>query len=119
MSFSEWINEKKVTTIVHSDIDRWLKSVDGLARDLQDLKKAKDKSQAKLDQIKKKYVPDIEKDDNKVANDQKEKEDEVKELEVKELELDKEKNEKPIILPRNSKTDRNIKRKVADDPIEK
>ena len=119
MSFSEWINfnEKKVTTIVHSDIDRWLKSVDGLARDLQDLKKAKDKSQAKLDQIKKKYVPD----DNKVANDQKEKdaEDEVKELEVKELELDKEKNEKPIILPRNSKTDRNIKRKVADDPIEK
>lgn len=117
MSFSEWINfnEKKVTTIVRSDIDRWLKSVDGLARDLQDLKKAKDKSQARLDQIKKKYIPDIEKDDNKVTNDKKEKD---AENEVKELELDKEKNEKPIILPRNTKTDRNIKRKVAD-PIEK
>ena len=117
MSFSEWINfnEKKVTTIVRSDIDRWLKSVDGLARDLQDLKKAKDKSQARLDQIKKKYIPDIEKDDNKVTNDKKEKD---AENVVKELELDKEKNEKPIILPRKTKTDRNIKRKVAD-PIEK
>lgn len=66
MNFNDWIEineikapkKPKISVIAHSDIDRWLKSVDGFARDLQDLKKAKEKSQAKLDQIGKKYKPE-------------------------------------------------------------
>jgi hypothetical protein len=70
MEFLEWMlnldevkalahpKKAKIAPVAHTDIDRWLKSVDGLARDLQDLKKAKGKSQDKLDQIKKKYTPE-------------------------------------------------------------
>lgn len=66
MNFIDWIEineikapkKAKISVVAHSDIDRWLKSVDGFARDLQDLKKAKEKSQAKLDQIKKKFDPE-------------------------------------------------------------
>lgn len=62
MHFSEWfrfdeLKKIKPAAIKHVDIDRWLKSVDGLARDLQDLKKAKEKSQVKLAQVKKKFEP--------------------------------------------------------------
>lgn len=65
-TFSEWAKleetkgpkkKAKITPVAHTDIDRWLKSVDGLAKDLISLKKAKEKSQVKLDQIKKKYEP--------------------------------------------------------------
>lgn len=69
MSFLEWINrkgdilieapirlkKKKVTAISHSDIDRWLKSVDGLAKDLKALQKAKEKAQLKISKIGQKY----------------------------------------------------------------
>lgn len=65
ITFSEWAKleetktakKAKIAPVAHTDIDRWLKSVDGLAKDLMSLKQAKDKSQTKLDQIKKKYEP--------------------------------------------------------------
>jgi hypothetical protein len=44
--------------ITHDDIDRWLKSVDGLAKDLKDLKDAKEKAKKKMVEIGKKYKPE-------------------------------------------------------------
>lgn len=41
----------KVPVVVHGDIDVWLKAVDGLAQDLQDLKSAKEKAKKKMDDI--------------------------------------------------------------------
>lgn len=78
MNFCNWIElneiktpkKSKTSVVTHTDIDRWLKSVDGFAKDLQDLKRAKEKSQSKLDQIKKKYVPEKEKDQKPVEKDQ-------------------------------------------------
>lgn len=52
MNFSDLLNEsKKSASVAHSDIDRWLKSVDGLAKDLNALKDAKAKAKGKMDQI--------------------------------------------------------------------
>lgn len=60
--FSTWITERilgevrrapkpeKIST-VHNDIDRWLKSVDNLAKDLQALQAAKKKSTEKISKI--------------------------------------------------------------------
>lgn len=77
MKFCDWveINEApkkaKISVVAHTDIDRWLKSVDGFAKDLQALKAAKEKSQAKLDQIKKKYKPEPSEKDKSLEKDQK------------------------------------------------
>jgi len=43
--------KKKISSVAHTDIDRWLKSVDGLAKDLSALKDAKDKAKGKMDKI--------------------------------------------------------------------
>lgn len=61
MKFSEWLLEskalpnlmhkKKIASVAHADIDRWLKSVDGLAKDLATLKNAKEKAKDKITQI--------------------------------------------------------------------
>lgn len=43
--------KNKTASIAHKDIDRWLKSVDGLAKDLNALKNAKLKAKGKMDQV--------------------------------------------------------------------
>jgi len=79
--FSEWVLDegrqaglrpKKHAAVPHTDIDRWLKSVDGLAKDLKDLQGAKKKAQDKIDQIGRKYKPEDkpeEKPDEKKPDD--------------------------------------------------
>ena len=57
MNFSDWLNEAKSASVAHTDIDRWLKSVDGLAKDLNALKDAKAKAKGKMDQISGKSKP--------------------------------------------------------------
>lgn len=52
------LKKHKVAAVAHDDIDRWLKSVDGLAKDLSALQAAKDKAKGKMDQIGKKYKPE-------------------------------------------------------------
>ena len=52
---------KKQTPVAHADIDRWLKSVDGLAKDLKDLQAAKTKAKDKMSQIGQKFKPDSDK----------------------------------------------------------
>ena len=54
MSFSKWISESKKSQVtpIHADVDNWLKSVDGLSKDLAILKTAKEKVQEKIKQIK-------------------------------------------------------------------
>lgn len=114
MNFCDWIElnelktpkKAKAALVTHTDIDRWLKSVDGFAKDLQDLKKAKEKSQSKLTQIKKKYDPEkiekpelkpekeVEKSDQRPTEkpeDQKPQEEVPKEATPKEKELPDEK----------------------------
>lgn len=78
-SFLEWTmieakiaSKKKKNSIVHSDIDRWLKSVNDLAQDLKDLQTAKDKSKDKMNQIGKKYKPEEEPKDSKEEPEQEE-----------------------------------------------
>jgi hypothetical protein len=66
MNFFDWLMEvkrvfpvkerpkkRKIASVAHTDIDRWLKSVDGLAKDLEALKSVKDKVKGKMDQISK------------------------------------------------------------------
>lgn len=68
MDFNHWLtNEEKrkiairkplrllgkKVSVAHSDIDLWLKSVDVLAKDLSDLKDAKEKAKAKMNKISK------------------------------------------------------------------
>lgn len=43
--------KKKISSVAHTDIDRWLKSVDGLAKDLSALKDAESKAKGKMNQI--------------------------------------------------------------------
>jgi len=50
--------KSRPTPIAHDDIDRWLKSLDGLAKDLQDLKDAKEKAKKKMVKIGEKYKPE-------------------------------------------------------------
>ena len=50
--------DSKTANVPHTDIDRWLKSVDGLAKELTDLKGAKAKAADKMSKIDKKYNPD-------------------------------------------------------------
>ena len=68
--FSNWLvdldeakvavpRKKKVAAVAHSDIDRWLKSVDGLAKDLKDLQAAKTKAKDKMAKIGKKFKPEV------------------------------------------------------------
>lgn len=50
------IEESKAKTLViDQNIDKWLKSIEGLSKDLEDLEKAKKSVNNKLDQIKDKY----------------------------------------------------------------
>lgn len=55
----------KHAAVPHTDIDRWLKSVDGLAKDLKDLQGAKKKAQDKMNQIGQKYKPEDKPDEKK------------------------------------------------------
>ena len=78
MNFSDWLIDetkkklsvpvrtakKKVSSIAHTDIDRWLKSVDDLAKDLNDLKKSKIKFKSKMDQIGKSKTDEPDTDKN-------------------------------------------------------
>lgn len=73
-SFSEWMTvdeakrivprkvamrpKKQHAAVPHTDIDRWLKSVDGLAKDLKDLQGAKKNAEDKMKQIGQKYKPE-------------------------------------------------------------
>jgi len=43
--------KKKISSVAHTDIDRWLKSVDGLAKDLSALKDAESKAKGKMNKI--------------------------------------------------------------------
>lgn len=75
----EKIDESKILPIAHTDIDRWLKSVDGLAKDLQDLKRAREKAwrQPKKKPLIKNIDKNIDKnkdEKNKDEKDEKEKE---------------------------------------------
>jgi hypothetical protein len=71
--------KKKISSVAHTDIDRWLKSVDGLAKDLNALKDAKLKAKGKMDQIGK---PKSDKPDDKS------------------VEKEKDDNEKPRLEPK-------------------
>lgn len=51
MIFSKWLNEVKKVASIHPDMDKWLLSIDGLAKDLADLEKAKKKAKNKMDLI--------------------------------------------------------------------
>jgi hypothetical protein len=57
--------------ITHDDIDRWLKSLDGLAKDLQDLKDAKEKAKKKMVKIGEKYKPEQKSVDKEKKEDEK------------------------------------------------
>lgn len=63
--------KKKVASIAHTDIDRWLKSVDGLAKDLSALKNAKSKAKEKMDQVGKPTKPDEDKSIEKEKDNEK------------------------------------------------
>jgi hypothetical protein len=77
--------KKKISSVAHTDIDRWLKSVDGLAKDLNALKDAKLKAKGKMDQIGK---PKSDKPDDKP------------------IEKEKDDNEKPGLEPKAAKRPR-------------
>jgi len=114
------VKKAKITMVTHTDIDRWLKSVDGFARDLQDLKKAKEKSQSKLDQIKKKYEPvENQKKELKasaLAPKEKESLDDRKELDRKEL--DRKELIQSIARERASRSGNRGKQKISKNDIE-
>ena len=79
------IEEAKTHPVAHTDIDRWLKSVDGLAKDLKALQAAKEKAKGKMDDIGRKNNPEKkpkEKDDK-----DKDKKDKIPEKPQKQLEL--------------------------------
>jgi hypothetical protein len=117
--FFDWIFEegKKPASIAHADIDRWLKSVDGLAKDLKDLKNAKDKTKGKMDQIGKKFkgnVPDkpIEKSpDKSIDKDKKEKLDKIKEKDIEQKDVDKVKQKEKVKID-----DKSRERKLPEEP---
>ncbi|RTK97701.1 MAG: hypothetical protein EKK64_00365 [Neisseriaceae bacterium] len=46
---------KSKTLVIDQNIDKWLKSIEGLSKDLEDLEKAKKSVNNKLDRIKDKY----------------------------------------------------------------
>jgi hypothetical protein len=57
--------KKKSVVVQHQDIDRWLKSVDDLAKDLKDLQLAKDKAKEKMKLIQNKFNEKDKKQDDK------------------------------------------------------
>ena len=79
------MNEDKKPSILHSDIDSWLKSVDGLAKDLKELAAVKERFKKKMDQIKSKYkVQEKKKPEQKPTDkDQKPEKEKEKEIEPK------------------------------------
>lgn len=119
MKFCDWveINEApkkaKISVVAHTDIDRWLKSVDGFAKDLQALKVAKEKSQAKLDQIKKKYKPEPEEKDQKPLEKPVEK-DQGKPQDQNSDDREKDREEIPVVKP----TEKQLKLKPKESPDE-
>ena len=54
-------NEAKKQSVLHSDIDTWLRSVDALAKDLKELAAVKERFKKKMDQIKSKYKDQVDK----------------------------------------------------------
>ena len=67
------LEEAKTHPVAHTDIDRWLKSVDGLAKDLKALQAAKEKAKGKMTDIGKKYNPEKKPEDKPEDKDVKEK----------------------------------------------
>jgi hypothetical protein len=72
MTFAEWeqqfdegkrlaMRPKKPLAVTHSEIDRWLKSVDGLAKELKDLSVIKKKALEKMNKIPKSKTKEPEK----------------------------------------------------------
>lgn len=103
--FSEWmierIDEAKQrlgsSPAVRTDMDRWLKAVESLAKDLEELKKVKEKSKAKLAQIKK--------GEEKLADIKKKQEEEkAKKPEKKPVELKKPAEDKKAVQDAEVKT---------------
>lgn len=62
---------KKVAAVPHQDIERWLKSVDELSKELKELQLLKTKTKQKIDKISKKdeNKPEKDKDLNKPDKD--------------------------------------------------
>ena len=81
--------EVKTHPVAHTDIDRWLKSVDGLAKDLKALQAAKEKAKGKMDDIGKKNNPSKKPEDKDMKDkDKKDKKDKIPEKQL-ELPFDK------------------------------
>jgi len=113
--------KKKISSVAHADIDRWLKSVDGLAKDLSALKDAKLKAKGKMDQIgkpksdKPEEKPiEKEKDDEKSGLERKAVERPRPEADRKVLSLRSKSDSKPKSEPK-SKPDRQLRRADAED----
>jgi hypothetical protein len=115
MNFSDWLNEaKKSASVAHTDIDRWLKSVDGLAKDLSALKDAKAKAKGKMDQIGK-SKPKPNEDEGEVPK-QPDEDRKILSLRSKPNEKDPEQKEpKPRQLRRPDAEDSTDVKRVIDD----
>ena len=95
------IEESKAKVpVIDQNVDKWLKSIEGLSKDLEDLEKAKKSVRNKLDQIKDKYntnsvkKDDIEKDEkDKKEIDKEEKDSDV----IKKQEVEKNATAKPPV----------------------
>lgn len=101
-------SSKKTAPIAHADVDRWLKSVDGLAKDLTALKDAKLKAKGKMDQIGKSKPEDRVEKDKDVEKDEK----------SGKAERTQPKGDKEILSlpePKITKTDRQSRRADAED----
>jgi hypothetical protein len=64
-------SEAKKISVIHSNIENWLKSVEGLTKDLKDLEAVKAKFKTKMNQIKNKYKSEKQKKDQNPENDEK------------------------------------------------
>jgi hypothetical protein len=105
--------KKKISSVAHTDIDRWLKSVDGLAKDLSALKDAEAKAKGKMNQIGK---PKSDKPEEKPI--EKEKDNEKPGLERKAVERPRPEADRKVLSLR-SKPDSKPEREPKPEPKSK
>ena len=146
-SFSEWMTideakrivsakvavrpKKQHAAVPHTDIDRWLKSVDGLAKDLKDLQGAKKNAEDKMKQIGQKYKPDDadkpEKKPDDKHDDKHDKHDIEKPNDRKPVKRPRPESDREVLSPKDRKREAPLKRDnrpmgrtaddAADEPI--
>ena len=130
MNFSDWLIDetkkklpirtakKKVSSIAHADIDRWLKSVDDLAKDLNDLKKSKIKFKSKMDQIGKSKIDEPDTTDKNSSKKERSKDTEIDKDSDSELSSDAEDGTDVKVIDDKSNQNKSNQKKLKKDNTE-